>query len=334
VKIIDWGLSGYVHQNPLRSRAGTVAYMAPEVIQCSDSSAGYSFSCDIWSFGVLAYVTLSGRYPFACNGHAEAARNIMAGEFSFDGSEWARVSTSAKDFISICLKSDPTLRPSASATLKHKWFRRACAESPIDALKARRVLDNLDQASKAAYPASVYAALVARQMDHQSLRELPAVFQEFDLDGNGELKLSEFKAVCETVYGRDSAKMLDIEKMFDFLDLDGSKNISYTEFIAAGLGESVRTEESLKIAFKAFDVCDDNQITRSEFEQVVAKFQLCEQSFAAEGIFSEFDVDENGALDFEEWKAWANSRLMRDSFGAGDGGVDFSGIGHRRGARA
>jgi len=312
VKIIDWGLSGYFRQNPLRSRVGTATCMAPEVLQCSDGSAGYTSSCDIWSFGVLAYVSLCGRYPFSGGSYAETVGNVVAGEFSFFGSDWAHVSSTAMDFVMRCLKVDPKSRPSASAILKHKWLRMTGTENPIDALNAKRVLDKLRRASTAAYPASVYAALVARQMDHQSLRELPAVFRQFDSDGNGELKLSEFKAAVEAAFGKNSKELIDVEKVFNFLDLDGSKTISYTEFIAAGLGESVKTEESLKIAFKAFDVTEDNQITRSEFEQVVSKFELCEKSFAVEGVFSEFDVDDNGVLDFEEWKAWANSRLIQD----------------------
>ena len=42
--------------------AGSPYWMAPEVI--SGLPQGYGTSCDIWSFGVVVYVMLSGRPPF------------------------------------------------------------------------------------------------------------------------------------------------------------------------------------------------------------------------------------------------------------------------------
>jgi len=183
--------------------------------------------------------------------------------------------------------------------------------SLTDAINAKRVLKSLWQSSASAYPVSVYAALVARQMDHQSLCELPQVFQELDLDGNGELELSEVKTAFKTMFGSDSKELLDVERTFELLDLDGSGSINYTEFIAAGLGERVKTEESLKAAFKAFDIDDNNnRITRNEFEQVVATINVSEKNFAAEKVFSEFDIDGDGTLDFEEWKAWVNTLVI------------------------
>ena len=38
---------------------GTVAYMAPEVIDKS-----YNAQCDIWSLGMILYVMLAGEPPF------------------------------------------------------------------------------------------------------------------------------------------------------------------------------------------------------------------------------------------------------------------------------
>mmetsp|Transcript_136372 Transcript_136372/g.340040 ORF Transcript_136372/g.340040 Transcript_136372/m.340040 type:complete len:598 (-) Transcript_136372:130-1923(-) len=310
VKVIDWGLSAYFQHNLrcMRSNVGSVAYAAPEVLEGSSKSDGYTSACDIWSLGVLTYVSLSGRFPFSGSNSSEQVGNIRSGHFSFAGAEWSDVSGIAKDFVSSCLRRDPSTRPTASTTMEHRWLRREVEMSHVDAVNAKRVLKSLWQSSVEGYPLSVYASLVARQMDHQSLHELPQVFQDLDLDGDGELDLSEIKSAFETTFGSNSKELRDIEQTFKLLDLDGSGSINYTEFIAAGLGDRMRTEESLKAAFKAFDIDDnDNRITRNEFEHVVTTLHVSEKTFAAEKVFSEFDTDGDGTLDFDEWKAWIST---------------------------
>lgn len=62
VKIGDFGLASAL---PLRARrksiCGTPHYMAPEIFS---SREGYSYEIDIWSLGVIAYLLLTGRFPF------------------------------------------------------------------------------------------------------------------------------------------------------------------------------------------------------------------------------------------------------------------------------
>lgn len=61
VKATDFGLAIRHHalDPPLRSRSGTPAYMAPEVLQ-----QAYSFPADVWSAGVMMYQLITGKFPF------------------------------------------------------------------------------------------------------------------------------------------------------------------------------------------------------------------------------------------------------------------------------
>lgn len=59
VKVVDFGLA--IENPQSRDMAGTVAYMAPEVL------LGKAASCasDLFAVGIIAYQMLTGRYPFA-----------------------------------------------------------------------------------------------------------------------------------------------------------------------------------------------------------------------------------------------------------------------------
>ena len=60
-KLVDFGLAKMMAPNQKASEPfGTVGYVAPEVL----SKASYSFSIDLWSFGVIIYVLLCGCLPF------------------------------------------------------------------------------------------------------------------------------------------------------------------------------------------------------------------------------------------------------------------------------
>jgi len=61
IKLIDFGLSRKMEKKSrsLSTVAGTLAYMAPEIIR-----GQYGKECDIWSLGVLLYVLVSGYLPF------------------------------------------------------------------------------------------------------------------------------------------------------------------------------------------------------------------------------------------------------------------------------
>lgn len=65
IKLIDFGFAKKLcERNSFRTKTncGTIGYTAPEIL--IGLTQGYSFSIDIWSFGIMLAELLSGSLPF------------------------------------------------------------------------------------------------------------------------------------------------------------------------------------------------------------------------------------------------------------------------------
>eukprot|EP01017_Pseudomicrothorax_dubius_P039474 TRINITY_DN6061_c0_g1_i1.p1 TRINITY_DN6061_c0_g1~~TRINITY_DN6061_c0_g1_i1.p1 ORF type:complete len:191 (-),score=41.86 TRINITY_DN6061_c0_g1_i1:34-606(-) len=112
IKIVDFGLSKKFSDednNQMTTVVGTALYVAPEVLKGS-----YDEKCDEWSLGVVLYVILSGNPPFYAETKREIFKKIESGRYNFEGPEWSRVSSLAKDLIKKLLVVDPKRRLSAA----------------------------------------------------------------------------------------------------------------------------------------------------------------------------------------------------------------------------
>ena len=72
IKICDFGTSQIFKRGDVQKDiVGSLFYMAPEVIQ-----QNYNFKCDLWSCGVIMYILLTNRLPFAGENDDEIISNI------------------------------------------------------------------------------------------------------------------------------------------------------------------------------------------------------------------------------------------------------------------
>jgi tetratricopeptide (TPR) repeat protein len=73
VKVLDFGLS-ISHEQITSSRpAGTLAYMAPEILQGEPSSE----ASDLYAIGIIAYELFSGQYPFDLSNVNDLLKDIL-----------------------------------------------------------------------------------------------------------------------------------------------------------------------------------------------------------------------------------------------------------------
>ena len=85
----------------------------------------------MWSAGVILYILLSGKPPFAGKTHTEMEKNIQRGKFSFAGGNWVSISKDAKDLIMKMLVYDPKERITADQVIAHPWIKAQITEDVV-----------------------------------------------------------------------------------------------------------------------------------------------------------------------------------------------------------
>ncbi|KAI7808606.1 putative striated muscle preferentially expressed protein kinase [Triplophysa rosa] len=123
VKIIDFG--GAQNFNPLFLKQfsppiGTLDYMSPEMLKGDVVGP----PADIWSIGVITYIMLSGRLPFAENDPTETEARIQAAKFDLS-KLYQNVSQSASLFLKKILCSYPWARPTIKDCFNNSWLQDA-----------------------------------------------------------------------------------------------------------------------------------------------------------------------------------------------------------------
>ncbi|KAL1921294.1 uncharacterized protein VTP21DRAFT_11010 [Calcarisporiella thermophila] len=113
----------YSKSVPLTSLAGSVAYMAPEILL----RKGYFYTVDWWSLGIVLYELLFGRRPFKGKTTHALKMSILTEPLKFPDNAETMVSPECIDFIRRLCERDITQRmgcgPDRMEELKrHKWF--------------------------------------------------------------------------------------------------------------------------------------------------------------------------------------------------------------------
>ncbi|TNM93623.1 hypothetical protein fugu_001799 [Takifugu bimaculatus] len=118
VKLCDFGFARIIGEKSFRrSVVGTPAYLAPEVI----NSSGYNRSLDMWSVGVITYVSLSGTFPF--NEEEDIQQQITNATFMYPQQTWATVSLEGISLINNLLQVSVRRRFSVGKALGHPWLQ-------------------------------------------------------------------------------------------------------------------------------------------------------------------------------------------------------------------
>ncbi|XP_066143838.1 serine/threonine-protein kinase D3 isoform X1 [Euwallacea fornicatus] len=118
VKLCDFGFARIIGEKSFRrSVVGTPAYLAPEVLR----NKGYNRSLDMWSVGVIVYVSLSGTFPF--NEDEDINDQIQNAAFMYPPNPWKEISSDAIDLINNLLQVKQRKRFTVDKSLQHIWLQ-------------------------------------------------------------------------------------------------------------------------------------------------------------------------------------------------------------------
>lgn len=145
VKLADFGSAALLA--PANSFVGTPYWMAPEVILAMDEGQ-YDGKVDVWSLGITC-VELAERKPPLFNMNAMSALYHIAQNDPPMLSTPENWSSCFVEFVQLCLKKQPSVRPTAEVLLEHTFISQPRPEGILCELIERtkqsvRALDNMN----------------------------------------------------------------------------------------------------------------------------------------------------------------------------------------------
>ena len=304
IKIIDFGTATVFEPHKKMTKfIGTSYYLAPEVLKES-----YDEKCDVWSCGVIMYILLSGYPPFNGNSNVDIYHNIQNNPPYFSGEEWKDITKEAIDLIKFMLTKNPGKRYSAEMCLNHRWFKlldesdKVSNKTGMNKKIQIKVINKMRDFVKENRFKQAVLQFISTQFnlkkEEEDLRDL---FKQFDQEKKGQITKDVFyQKLCE-LYGENDAKDIS-ERIFAQLDLDGSGEISYDEFLSAMIdSKKVVTADRLEKAFKLFDKDGNGKLS---IDEIMAVFGGDEESWKK--VIDEVDLNKDGEVDFDEFKHMMN----------------------------
>ena len=178
ILLADFGFAKYVPESGLKTRCGTPAFVAPEIIV----GKAYNTQADMWSVGCLIFMLIGGYPPFQDDTHRGLFRKIRGANFTFHKTYWNNVSLQSKQLITNLLTVDPDERLDANAALQYAWCKERNEHlSSRDLSGSIRELKKFN--ARRTFRSAVHAVQMAAAFHVEKISDL---FKETDLHADEE----------------------------------------------------------------------------------------------------------------------------------------------------
>ncbi|KAL4446799.1 hypothetical protein ABPG77_008043 [Micractinium sp. CCAP 211/92] len=314
VKATDFGLSirHRPEDPPLKSRSGTPAYMAPEVIQQS-----YDERCDMWSAGIMMYQLLTGKFPFWDNVRdctlQQVWKSILTDKINWSAPALREVSAPAKDLLKQMLERNPAKRVRAADALRHPWLTDADT-SPALPLRSS-VVQRLQRFATYGHLKQLVLRIIADDMathpstqkeSQELIKGLTQLFDELDVNASGSVSMDELVSGLDRL-GYD-IRMDEMEHLMHRVDINHDGVIQLTEFVAGlvdwkQLQNDTQWGQWVQMAFDRLDQNGDGWLSLEEIMQQLPDdgSSDAERMLEARRMLREADTNGDGRISRDEF---------------------------------
>ncbi|OWZ24606.1 CAMK protein kinase [Phytophthora megakarya] len=289
ILLTDFGLARMINgkQNPLdegKSMAGTIGYMAPEVI----SSHVYSEAADVFSAGVILFILLVGYPPFFGDSEVEILLKIARGDFTFDPQDWAHVSGSVKELVARMLEVRAQDRITIDEVLAHPWISRDVDNKAKDlsedhdlsgSMMAKLQRFNIDRKSQNMGSFLASMLLDDNEADFQTLvdeQTIEMMIRQLCVEGHNRIPVRGAHVIAK---GLGLSPYIDEKSFVQFLDQNHDGFIDASDFCAGVRALRNHHESFASMVFSAIQKMNSLE-EKSNSDEITGTSELSREHFA------------------------------------------------------
>eukprot|EP01125_Pyxidicula_operculata_P019319 TRINITY_DN699_c0_g1_i1.p1 TRINITY_DN699_c0_g1~~TRINITY_DN699_c0_g1_i1.p1 ORF type:complete len:361 (+),score=55.91 TRINITY_DN699_c0_g1_i1:290-1372(+) len=138
VKIGDFGWAIHTHSLKAEKIVGTHNHLAPEMLMSEE----YDYRVDIWAMGILAYVMLTGHYPFNISSSQDCTADQLLGLITKNEIKYPKyLSSDAVSFLKALLQKNPDDRITIDDIFLHPWIVKHTGVKTLKSICIKRIVD-------------------------------------------------------------------------------------------------------------------------------------------------------------------------------------------------
>ena len=307
----------------VKDSVATLNYLAPELAVCKlkedipyNPTGKILKQSDAWIMGVIAYTMLTGEAPFQGNTERQQLEAICNEPLLFPKYDATyntklKLSEPFRDFVTKLLIKDPESRMTIKCALRHPWIQGIAAG---DFRLNRDVMHYLRQYK---YQPAIKIAItnvLAANMSAEPSQNIQRYFKRVGAEENGYLDEADLTTLLLAVGEAEYVAKEEAQRIIEHADMNGDGLIDLLEFKQIWYRKVLASNDTyVNRVFEVFDDNGDGFIDVKEFGSV-----LFPEKYNEDGEFlkkdeemdedtmkliDEIDLDQDGRISFDEFKA-------------------------------